>query len=151
MENDDQKSSVKIMKSKADEIIDTYPQLTFISNCQFDFPLNKFRILAWNLVGTIIKRDEFNYTSLDVEFTNKNFHRNLAINDDFGVQMAALGYAGMVVASKGEQQDLDNYEEEEEDDDMEIDGGKAEKQNNKNSNLYFRPFSEFKNLKDWHF
>jgi len=64
--------------------------------------LNKFRILAWNLVGTIIKRDEFNYTSLDVEFTNKNFHRNLAINDDFGVQMAALGYAGMVVASKGE-------------------------------------------------
>lgn len=45
--------------SKVDDIIDMYPQQTFISNCQYDYPVNKYRVLAWNLVGTVCLREEF--------------------------------------------------------------------------------------------
>ena len=31
---------------------------------------------------------------------NKNFHRNLKLNDDFGISMAVLNYAGLLMASK---------------------------------------------------
>ena len=40
------------------------------------------------MVGVICLREEFQFTSIDVDFTNKNFHRNLVINDDYGVTMA---------------------------------------------------------------
>lgn len=46
------------VQSKADEIIDIYPQRTMIPNCYYDFPINKFRILGWNLVGQVLKREE---------------------------------------------------------------------------------------------
>ena len=55
------------------------------------------------MVGTVWLREEFQFTSIDVEFFNKNFHRNLVINDDYGVTMAAMNYSGMVIASKGEE------------------------------------------------
>jgi hypothetical protein len=42
---------------------------------------------------------------------NKNFHRNLTLNDDFGFSMAVLNYGGLIMASKAQQQDLDDYEE----------------------------------------
>lgn len=43
---------------------------------------------------------------------------------------------------------MDKYEEE--DDEMDIEK-KEDKINPKNSHIYFRPFSEIKNLKEWHF
>ena len=48
-------------------------------------------------------RQEFQFTSIDVEFMNKNFHRNLALNDDFGISMAVLNYGGLLMASKATQ------------------------------------------------
>ena len=135
------------IKSKADEIIDVYPQHTFIPNCQYDFPVGKYRVLSWNMVGTVCLREEFQFTSIDVDFTNKNFHRNLVLNDDYRACMAAMNYSGMILASKAQESDLDKYEDDE--DDMEIDGD--DKKNKKSSNIYFRPFSEWKTLKDWRF
>ena len=57
-------------------------------------------MLAWNMVGTIWLRQELQYTSVDVEFSNKNFHRNLMFNDDYGAELAALNYSGLVLASR---------------------------------------------------
>lgn len=58
----------------------------------------------------------------------------------------------MVLASKGEASDLDKYEEDEDEDEDMIDGAsQTQKAKKKNSQIYFRPFNEYKNLKDWHF
>lgn len=65
--------------------------------------MNKYRVLAWNTVGTMALREEANFTSVDVEFANKNFNRNITINDDFGACMGALSYSGMMLASRGEE------------------------------------------------
>ncbi len=150
----DLEEKVKVVKSKADEIIDMYPQQSFVPNCQFDNPVGKLKVLAWNMVGTIWLRNEVQYTSVDVEFNNKNFHRNIMINDDYGAEFAALNYSGMILASKAIQGDLDEYEDDEaeDDEDMEIDGGAKDKKKQKQySHIYFKPFSNIKNLKDWHY
>lgn len=100
------------------------------------------------MVGTLCLRKEFQFTSIDVEFTNKNFHKNIVINDDYGATMAVLGYSGMMLASKGQESDLDDYEEDE--DEMEVDGNDESKLK-KHSHIYYKPFNTYKNMKDWHF
>lgn len=62
--------------------------------------------------------------------------------------MAALNYSGMLLASKGQESDLDNYEED--DEGMEVDEN-DEKNRKKYSHIYFKPFNVWKNQKDWHF
>jgi hypothetical protein len=80
-----------------------------------------------------------------VEFANKNFHRNLSINDDFGVQYAALNYCGLILANPVQQQNLDDYEEV--DDEMLDELGKRRK----NSNIQFKPLNESKDGKEWNY
>ena len=102
---------MQMVKSKADEIIDVYPQDNFIPNCQPDFSVGgKYKVLSWNMVGTVVLREELAYTSIDVDFTNKQLNRNIVINDDFGIIMASIGHSGMILASKG----AENQEIEEE-------------------------------------
>jgi hypothetical protein len=55
------------------------------------------------MVGIVSLRQEFQFTAIDVEFMNKNFHRNLTLNDDFGIQLVALNYTGLLMASKEQQ------------------------------------------------
>ena len=55
--------------------------------------------MNWNMVGTCSVRNELHYSTVDVEFTNRNFHKNLSIRDDFGVSMAAMNYSGVLLAS----------------------------------------------------
>jgi hypothetical protein len=48
---------VQLVKSKADEIIDMYPQEAFMTNCVPDFVTGgKYKVLAWNMVGTVCLR-----------------------------------------------------------------------------------------------
>ena len=48
------------MGSRADDIIDVYPQDTFMANCHFDLEVSgKYRILSWNMVGIVALRKEF--------------------------------------------------------------------------------------------
>ena len=56
---------------------------------------------------------------------NTQFHRNLVINDDFGVSMAVLNYSGVLLASRAEEREENDYEEDDLDDDLL--GGDAEK------------------------
>jgi hypothetical protein len=90
---------------------------------------------------------------VDVEFTNKNFHRNIMINDDYGAEMAAINYSGMVLASKAIVSDIDSYEEDDVDEDeMDIADPEAEKKKLRQySHVFYKPFSSMKNLKEWHF
>jgi hypothetical protein len=81
------------------------------------------------MVGTVALRHEFRETSIDVNFTNKMFHRNLVQVDDFGICMAAMNYSGLLVASKAVARDLDDYE-----DDC-VDDGDDAGERKKNSNL----------------
>lgn len=97
--------------SVVDKIITMYPQETFISNCVYEFEVGKNRILQWNMVGSIAIRHEFQFTQIDVDFANKNFHRNLGITDEFGATLAQLNYSGMLLANSVLEQDEDSYED----------------------------------------
>ena len=125
------------------DVIKIYPQETFISNCMYDFEVGKHRVLSWNMVGSIALRHEFQFTQIDVDFTNKNFHRNLGITDDFGATMACLNYSGMMLANPCQEQDEDNYEQDD------VDSIDENAQRRKLSNVEFRPFNEWKNCKPW--
>ena len=81
-----------------------YPQKTFVPNCKFqteENAINDTCVLAWNIVGSVVLRRALNYTSIDVDFQDKNFHRGFSISDDFQVEMACLNYSGLLVASRG--------------------------------------------------
>ena len=67
--------------------------------------------------------------------------------------MACLNYTGLAIASQGEFQDLDKYEEDEEEEaDINAAGTtQGEKIDKKASYLYFKPLNERKDLKDWHY
>lgn len=78
-------------------------------------------------------------------------HRNFSLNDDFNCCMASLNYSGLMLASQGELQDIDKYEDDD-DEDMNLNGDQnAEKIDKKMSYVYFKPLNEHKNLKDWHY
>ena len=82
------------------------------------------------MVGTVVLREELAYTSVDVEFTNKQLHRNLVINDDFGAIMSSISNSGMILASKGAEQDggedmEDFIRPDDEDIDMDNEDGEA--------------------------
>jgi hypothetical protein len=54
------------------EVVDTYPHQMFIPNCHYDAEvMGKYRVLAWNMVGIVNIRKEFQFTSIDVDFMNK--------------------------------------------------------------------------------
>ena len=94
-------------------------------------------------MGIVSLRHEFQFTQIDVEFMNKQFHRNLGITDDFCATMATLNYSGMLIANPALEQDEDAYEE--------VDELDEQANRRKNSNIEFRPFNEWKNVKPWNF
>ena len=97
------------------------------------------------MVGIVTLREEVVYTSVDVEFSDKNFHRNLSINDDFGISLAALNYTGLFLARKAQHLDQDDYEEDDEEMPDEI------ARRRKNSNIQFKPLNEQKSSKEWNY
>jgi chromosome transmission fidelity protein 4 len=133
--------------------------MAFMSNCQPDFTVGgKYRVLAWNMVGTVCLREELAYTSVDVDFTDKQLHRNIVINDDYGAVISVLNHSGMILASKGvenpDEEEMDDFiRPDDEDIDMEDggEGGNEEKKRKRHAHLHFKPFNTWKNLKDWHF
>ena len=80
---------------------------------------------------------------------NKNFHRNLAINDDFGICMAALNYTGVLMASVAEEKNIDEYEDDEIDSQADDLGMNALAKRRKHSNIQFKGLNEFKDIKEW--
>lgn len=92
------------------------PQEAFMPNSRYASKdiVGDVVYLHWSHIGIISLRKAQNFTSIDVEFSDKNFHRSICINDDFESSMASLNYTGMVLASKAEEIDLDQYEDDDE-------------------------------------
>lgn len=65
--------------------------------------------------------------------------------------MASLNYSGLMIASKAEATDLDNYEEDEDQVSAKPSQDEYLKIDKKASYLYYKPLNEWKNMKDWHF
>ena len=106
-----------------------------MTNCQPDFITGgKYKVLAWNMVGTVCLRQEAAFTSIDVDFTDKNKNRNIVINDDFGIVMACIGYSGMFLASKGtggaDDEELDDFIRPD-DEDIDMDNNEDDEKNRK--------------------
>jgi len=62
----------------------------------------------------VYSREALQGATVDVEFMNKTFHRNFSIPNEYNYTMAALGYTGLILASKGKEVNLDKYEDDEE-------------------------------------
>lgn len=112
------------------------------------------------MVGTVTVREEKNYSSIDVDLADKQKYRNLVFNDDYQAQICALNYSGLVLCSKVDEQDINQYDENDDfiadDDEMEIEDEvkKAEKERKKRmryAHIYYKPFSTYKSLNDWHY
>lgn len=123
----------------------------FISNCNSEFTTGgKYKVLGWNMVGTVCLRQEMSYTSIDVDFTDKQTHKNVVINDDYGAVMAVLSNSGLLIASKGTDDGADEEELEEFiDEDMEMED--EEKKRRRYAHIYYKPVNTWKSSKDWHF
>lgn len=63
--------------------------------------------------------------------------------------MATMNYSGLFIASKAQIQTIDDYEDDCLDDDL---GGVDDQaKRKKNSNIQFKPFNEFKEVKEWNY
>ena len=107
------KPKAAVQLTGVDEYFGIEHQTAFLSNCHVSEDSEQhMSILAWNMVGIVSLRKEVNFTSIDVEFADKSMHQQFSLNDDFGTTMANLSYGGLLLASKGQKVDVDEYEEE---------------------------------------
>lgn len=138
------------------------PQLRFIPNClppvdehgePAELNTNEHAVLQWNVVGTVILSKNNQFTSINVEFQDRQFHRNFSISDDFRSNMACLNYSGLFLGTRGERdQDEDAYEDDEEAVN-EIEKALPDEQRieRKRSYIFYKPLNEWKNLKEWYY
>ena len=48
-----------------------------------------------------------------MEFSNRTFHRNITVRDEYGLSMAQISTSGVVLASKGQATEEEDYEDDE--------------------------------------
>ena len=77
---------------------------------------SKIRVLAWNLVGNVSLREDIKSSTINIEFTDKQFHKQIHLLDEISCELASLSYTGAFLASKAIQVNEDEYENESEDD-----------------------------------
>lgn len=97
------------------------------------------------MVGIVTLRHDFQLTEIDVEFMNKQFHKNITLTDTFGATMACINYNGLLIANAQPEQNVDEYEE------MDDGGQDLAALRRKSSNIEFRPFNEWASHKTWNF
>lgn len=113
-------------------IIECMPQGAFISGSS-DFSSSQSRFLCWNMIGTIVLREEAQSSFVEIDFSNplnksKKFFQNFE-----NITMGVLNNCGILLASKGEEENLDEYE----------------KENKKLSSIEFHPIYTWGNIKEW--
>lgn len=99
-----------IKKSDADNWIDAAPQTNFHSS-ETSFFKNR-RFLCWNLVGSIIMRRDNEYNFMDIDFSDKNFHKNIRTRDVYNLEMGEMNYSGAIMASRFVPLNENEYEDE---------------------------------------
>ena len=129
----------KYVSAQADYTIGAVPQFSFQPSETEEF--GKYRFLCWNLIGSIILRNEGKFKAIDIEFANQSFHKNLFLNDRYGIEKGVLNLGGACLASRGKEEDLDEYEN---DSDSE-----NESSHNTHSIMQFIPFHNWRGIKEW--
>jgi WD40 repeat protein len=129
------KPNVPRQISRADEIIDAYPQNVLHPSSTSSF-FDGRRLLSWNLLGAISLRNEGERMAIDIEFDDKTYHPTIVLTDFAGISMGTMNHRGAVMASRFKEQNDNEYEDEED-------------ESQKHSTLRFKSFhgnlSEF----DW--
>jgi len=110
----DKKSIVQ--KSNADMWIDAVPQTNFHSSETSFFKSRRF--LCWNLIGSIVVRKDAEYNFLDIDFSDKNFHKNIRTRDMYNLEMGEMNYCGAIMASRAIEVNDNEYEDEIHNDEM---------------------------------
>ncbi len=123
----------KKFTSLADKIIDCLPQKPFIPGSTSFLSNSNTRYLCWNLIGSIIIREEDEFQAIDVDYSNPTNKKKLVIVDNNNCSMGVLNNCGAILASKGEEEDFNEYE----------------KEDKKISTLHFKPIHAWTNLKEW--
>lgn len=51
-------------------------------------------------MGSIALRKDNEFTFVDIEFADKDFHRTIILKDDLNISMGTMNYSGALLASK---------------------------------------------------
>lgn len=100
-----------MVESRADKIIDAIPQSSFVCNST-QFEENNFRFLCFNMIGSVILRNEGEIKTIECMFSDISNKRKLVFSLAENISIAALNNCGLVLASKPEEQNIDEYENE---------------------------------------
>ena len=129
------------MKSEKEEpnidlLIGARPQPALMPSSCLDPIDQTYKMLWWNSVGSVAVCDQDNYKWIKVEFADKSFYKNLILDNDIDAELADLSLDGILMASKAEEVDLDEYEDE---------------TNKKKyiSQIKFYPFETWNSIKQW--
>lgn len=117
-------------------LIGAKPQAPLMSGAVIEPEDPNYRYLCWNSIGTVAIREEVGLNCVEVQFADETFHKNLLVEDDIKTEMATLGHNGVLLASKGAEIDLDQYEDDT-DDYKYI------------SQIKFIPFTSWNSIKPW--
>ena len=131
------KHDSRIVQSRADNIINCLPQEAFINNvCHFDATSsNRSRFLIWNIIGSVIQREESKSNSfIECFFSNISNKNKIFFSETNKINAAALNNCGLIVTTKPDEQDEDKYETEEP---------------NKYSEILFKPLNNYSLFKEW--
>ena len=107
---EDKEKKKTYIKSDADTWIDAPPQNIIHSSSSTLFKMRRF--ISWNLVGTIILRKDNEFSFLDIDFSDKTFHKNVRTRDVYNISMGTMNYMGAILASKAESVNENEYENE---------------------------------------
>lgn len=97
-------------KNPAELWIDAAPQSLFHSSETSFFKSRRF--LCWNLIGNIIIRKDNEYNFLDIDFSDRNFHKNIRTRDIYHLEMGDMNYCGAIMASRAIEVNENEYEDE---------------------------------------
>jgi len=111
------------------------PQKSFLPGSTNYASNSNSRFLCWNLIGSIVLREENEFQSIDVNFSNPNNKKKLVIVDTNNISMGVLNNCGAIFGSKGDEENYDEYE----------------KDDKKLSTVLFKPIHAWTNLKEWQF
>jgi len=111
------------------------PQKSFISGSTNYAANSNSRYLCWNLIGSIVAREENEFQAIDVDFSNPNNKKKLVIVDTNNSSMGVLNNCGAILASKGDEENFDEYE----------------KEDKKHSTIQFKPIHVWTTLKEWQY
>ena len=89
-------------------------------------------------MGSVISRQENEAKFIEIDFADTTFHKNLLLDNDINAENGTLSHNGALIASKGEEINMDEYEDDT--DDLRY-----------ISQIKFIPFSAWNSIKQWGF